>query len=153
MDWFLSHYVHNVDSKGRVSVPGAFRQVIAARGVRDLFAMRSLTKPAMDVGGPDLLERYEKLMQAEDPLGDAFQDLMIFTYGDGAFLKFDSEGRITVTDFIRSHTGIEDKVLFMGAGKSFQLWEPGRFEAARDAARATLRGGPLAGARSAGTPE
>ena len=153
MDWFLSHHLHNVDAKGRVSVPAAFRQVIAARGIRELFAMRSLYRPAMDVGGTELIERYQKRLSDVDPLSEEFQDLAVFAYGDGAFLKFDSEGRITMTDFIRAHTGIKDRVLFMGARDHFQLWEPERFEAARDAARAKLRGGSTTASSSAGTPE
>ncbi|MCB8837864.1 division/cell wall cluster transcriptional repressor MraZ [Aurantimonas sp. VKM B-3413] len=151
MDRFLSNFVHNIDSKGRVSVPAAFRQVIAARGIRELFAMRSLTHPVMDVGGPELMERFEKEMDAEDPFAEAFQDLSIFAFGDGAYLKFDSEGRIQVTDFIRSHTGIRDRVAFVGAKDFFQLWEPDYFEAYRNEARSRLLAA-RSRARPTGTP-
>ena len=153
MDWFLSNYVNNIDSKGRVSVPASFRQLIAARGIRDLFAMRSLSLPVMEVGGPDLLERFERQMDTQDPFSEAYQDLALFAYGDGAYLKFDAEGRIVVTDFIRSHTGITDKVAFVGTRKYFQLWEPARFEAARSEARARLLATSPGGKASAGAPE
>ena len=129
MDRFLSNYVHNVDSKGRVSIPAAFRQVIASRGIRELFAMRNLDQPVMDVGGPELMDRFEKEMEKLDPFSPEYQDLMILAYGDGAYLKTDSEGRIMVTDFIREHTGIEDRVTFVGLRHSFQLWRPENFEA------------------------
>ncbi|WP_102958930.1 division/cell wall cluster transcriptional repressor MraZ [Mangrovicella endophytica] len=138
MEPFLSNFVHNVDSKGRVSVPASFRQALASRGNRDLYAMQSITRPAIEVGGPDLLERYEAQMVAADPFGETYQDLALLAYGDGAFLKFDSEGRISVTDFIRQHTGITDKIVFVGMKHFFQLWEPARFEAQRAAARARL---------------
>ena len=47
-------------------------------------------------------------------------------HGDGAFLKYDQDGRITVSDFIREHTGITTEVAFVGRGNFFQIWEPGR---------------------------
>ncbi len=148
MDRFLSNSVNNVDAKGRVSVPASFRQVLSTKGQRELYALRSIGQPAIDVGGLDLLERYEARMAVEDPFGETFADMSLFAYGDGAFLKFDGEGRIMVTDFVRSHTGIEDRVAFVGRNDFFQLWEPERFEVHRAEARARLaarRGGLGAG--------
>ncbi|KQT88335.1 division/cell wall cluster transcriptional repressor MraZ [Aurantimonas sp. Leaf443] len=153
MDRFLSNFVHNIDAKGRVSVPAAFRQVIVARGIRELFAMRSLTHPVMDVGGPDLLERFEQKMAEADPLSETYQDLSIFAYGDGTYLKSDAEGRIAMTDFIRSHTGIKDRVVFVGARDYFQLWEPDYFEAYRNEARARLLSARQGQASTARAPE
>ena len=56
MNRFLSNAVNNIDSKGRVSVPAMFRQVLAAKGFSDLYALQSIAHPAIDVGGMDLLE-------------------------------------------------------------------------------------------------
>lgn len=138
MERFLSNAVMPIDAKGRVSIPAAFRQVLAARGFREIYGMQALGEPAIDAGGPDLLQRYETRMAAEDPFGETYADMSLFAYGDGSFLKVDGEGRITVTDFVRSHTGIADRVAFVGRSHFFQLWEPERFEAQRQAARARL---------------
>ncbi len=132
---FLSNAINNIDAKGRVSVPAHFRQVLAGRGVRELYALQAIGHPAIDVGGMDLLERYEARMAVEDPFGEDYADMSLFAYGDGAFLKFDGEGRIMVSDFIRSHTGITDRVAFVGRNHFFQLWEPSQFEAYRAEAR------------------
>ncbi|MBO0902583.1 division/cell wall cluster transcriptional repressor MraZ [Jiella sonneratiae] len=139
MDRFLSSYVHNVDAKGRVSVPSQFRNVIERRGIRELFAMRALSQPAINVGGPEMMEHFERQMAALDPFSDLYQEMALYAYGDGAYLKTDSEGRIQMTDFIRSHTGIADRVTFVGLKDTFQLWEPDRFEAVRGALRDRLR--------------
>jgi MraZ protein len=152
MDRFLSNSVNNIDAKGRVSVPAAFRQILAQRGSQELYAMQALGTPAIDVGGMDLLQRYEQRLESEDPFSEAYADMSLFTYGDGAFLKFDQEGRITVSDFVRTHTGITDKVTFVGRNTFFQLWEPAQFEAHRAEARARLLGMRSASA-SKGAPE
>ena len=95
-------------------------------------------RPSIDAGGTDLLERYEERL-AQDPLLASSDDISLFCHGDGAFLKLDSDGRITVTDFIRDHTGITDEIAFVGRGHFFQIWEPERFRAYRSDVRARLR--------------
>ena len=51
MDRFLSSAVNRIDAKGRVSVPAPFRAVVQKRGYQDLYALRALDVPALDVGG------------------------------------------------------------------------------------------------------
>jgi MraZ protein len=126
MDRFLSSSVNRIDAKGRVSVPAHFRSVVQKRGYTELYALRCLDQPAMDVGGPDLLDRYEQRIAQEDPFLQTADDMSFFCHGDGAFLKLDQDGRITMTDFIREHTGIGQEVAFVGRGQFFQIWEPGR---------------------------
>ena len=129
MNRFLSSAVNRIDAKGRVSVPAHFRTVVQQRGYSELYAIRQLDVSALDVGGLDLLDRYEERMKLEDPFLQAADDMSFFVHGDGAFLKLDQDGRITVTEFIREHTGISSEVAFVGRGNFFQMWEPGKLSA------------------------
>ncbi|MBL0935306.1 MAG: division/cell wall cluster transcriptional repressor MraZ [Rhizobiaceae bacterium] len=138
MDRFLSSAINRIDSKGRVSVPAHFRAVVQKRGYGELYALRALDVPALDVGGLDLLDRYEERIALEDPFLQTADDMSFFCHGDGAFLKLDQDGRITVTDFLREHTGIEAEVAFVGRGTFFQMWEPSRLKAHGEAVRARL---------------
>ena len=138
MDRFLSNAVNRIDAKGRVSVPAHFRTVVQSRGYSELYAIRQLDVPALDVGGLDLLDRYEERIALEDPFLQTADDMSFFVHGDGAFLKLDQDGRITVTDFIREHTGISSEVAFVGRGNFFQMWEPGRLGAYGAEVRARL---------------
>jgi MraZ protein len=126
MDRFLSTAVMNIDAKGRVSVPSRFRSVLLARGYSELYALRCLDIPALDVGGTDLLDAYESRISSEDPFLQSADDMSFFIHGDGDFLKIDSEGRLYVSDFIKNHCHISDKIAFVGRGKHFQIWEPER---------------------------
>lgn len=126
MDRFLSSSVNRIDAKGRVSVPAPFRAVVQKRGYCELYALRGLDMPAMDVGGLDLLDRYEQRIAQEDPFQRTADDMSFFCHGDGTFLKLDQDGRIVMTDFIREHTGITQEAAFVGRGQFFQIWEPGR---------------------------
>ena len=138
MDRFLSNAVNRIDAKGRVSVPAHFRAVLQKRGYQELYALGALDVPAVDMGGLDLLDRYEARIGAEDPFLQAADDMSFFCHGDGAFVKVDTEGRMTVPDFIREHTGITTEVAFVGRGQFFQVWDPGRFASHRHEVRARL---------------
>jgi len=107
-----------------VSVPAHFRAVVAKRGYQELYALKALDQPALDVGGLDLLDRYEARIAMEDPFLQTADDMSFFIHGDSDFLKLDQDGRITVTDFIREQTGITTEVAFVGRGTFFQMWEP-----------------------------
>jgi len=138
MNRFLSSAVNRIDAKGRVSVPAHFRSVVQQRGYSELYAIRQLDVPALDVGGLDLLDRYEERIALEDPFLQTADDMSFFVHGDGTFLKYDQDGRITVTDFIREHTGISSEVAFVGRGNFFQIWEPGKLSAYGAEVRARL---------------
>lgn len=139
VDRFLSNAVNKIDSKGRVSVPALFRSVLQKRGLGELYALQAIDMAAIDAGGMDLLERYEARLAQDDPFLRSSDDMSFFCHGDGAFLKLDKDGRITVTDFIREHTGITDEVAFVGRGHFFQMWQPEKFHAYREEVRERLR--------------
>jgi len=139
MDRFLSSATNRIDAKGRVSVPAHFRTIVQKRGYDQLYAVRSLETPSLDVGGPDLLDSFAKRIEQEDPFLQTADDMSFLYYGDGAFLKLDQDGRITVTDLMREQTGITTDVAFVGRGHFFQIWEPERLAAHAAQVRERLR--------------
>lgn len=150
-DRFLSTATNRIDSKGRVSVPAHFRAVVQRRGYQELYALKALDRPALDVGGLDLLDRYEERIAMEDPFLQSADDMSYFVHGDSDFLKLDQDGRITVTDFIRNHTGITTDVAFVGRGTFFQMWEPSRLAEYGAQVRARLLATRQAGAAASKT--
>ena len=127
MNRFLSNATNRIDAKGRVSVPSAFRSVLAQRGVRDLYGFQDFLFPAISVGGLDLLDRFERQIAGEDAFSPRANRMSLLIHGGGVFMKLDSEGRLPVTDFIRDHTGITTDVTFVGRADHFQLWAPQAF--------------------------
>ena len=43
-------------------------------------------------------------------------------------LQFDNEGRVSLTSKLLKHAKIKNSMLFVGQGKTFQIWEPTAFE-------------------------
>lgn len=139
MNRFLSNATNKIDAKGRVSVPSPFRAVLAQRDIRELYCFQDFVFPAISVGGPDLLDRFERQIASEDPFSPEANQMSLLIHGGGVFVKLDSEGRLMVTDFIRDFTGITTDVTFVGRADHFQLWAPQAFEAMQAAARAERR--------------
>ena len=138
MDRFLSNAINNVDKKGRVSIPATFRTLLETRKETQLYTLQSIDMPTIDAGGTDLLVTYENRMADLDPLTSEFDDLSFYYHGDSAWMKIDRDGRIVLTDALREHTGITDKVAFVGRGSFFQMWEPEKFATYRREARARI---------------
>jgi MraZ protein len=135
MNRFLSSQTKKIDAKGRVSVPAPFRAVLARQGIEELYGFQDFVFPAFSLGGPDILDRYERQIATLDPFSEEAHRMSLLIHGGGSFLKLDREGRLTITDFIRSYAGIEDEVTFVGRSDHFQLWEPKAFEAMQQSAR------------------
>ncbi len=142
MNRFLSNATKKIDVKGRVSVPAQFRTVLTRLGIQDLYAIQDFVYPAITVGGPDLLDRYERPIVDADPFSVEANEMSLLIHGGGVFMKLDGEGRLSVTDFIRDYTGITDQVTFVGRADHFQLWDPAQYEERRrDALSRRLAGG------------
>jgi MraZ protein len=136
MDRFLGRHAKRIDAKGRVSIPAAFRSVLTRDGYDGVFALRSLSSPAIDAGGHALIGEIDALLSGYDPFSQDYQSLSIALLGGGDTLSLDAEGRIVVPDWIRATAEIRDDVVFVGQGSKFQIWSPERFAAVEADARA-----------------
>jgi MraZ protein len=129
MDRFVSHYTLRLDAKGRVSIPASFRAVLMRDGFEGLYCYPALDAPAIDAGGNALLKEIETLIERFAPYSEEREQLSATLYSTSEILKIDGEGRVVLTEPLKSHAGIADEVAFAGHGHKFQIWEPGRFRA------------------------
>jgi MraZ protein len=139
MDRFVSHYTLRLDAKGRVSIPAPFRAVLARDGFEGLYCYRTLDQPALDAGGNALLAEIEALIGLFPPYSEEREQFAAALYSTSEVLKLDGEGRVSLTDTLKSHAGIADAVAFVGLGHKFQIWEPERFGAELAEATAKAR--------------
>ena len=139
MDRFVSNVTARLDSKGRVSIPAAFRAVLARDGFEGLYCYPTLDQTAVDAGGNALLAEIERLIERFPPYKQEREQFSVALYGTSETLKMDGEGRVVLSDDVKRHAGISDAVTFVGLGHKFQIWEPQRFRAHLATATATVR--------------
>jgi MraZ protein len=129
MNRFVSNYVLRLDGKGRVSIPASYRAVLGRDGFDGVYCYPALDRPALDAGGNALLGEIEALIGRFPPFSEEREEFAAALYGTSETLKIDGEGRVVLTEPLKSHAGITDTVAFVGLGHKFQIWEPSRFRA------------------------
>lgn len=153
MALFLSTTTNKVDSKGRVSVPAAFRAALAGQSFHGIVALPSFKYPAIQCGGMAWMEQLSTGVDAYDLFSDEHDTLTATLFANAQQLAFDGEGRIILPAALVEHANIAQTAAFVGRGPLFEIWHPEAFadyqgEAARRAAEQglTLRpSGPPAG--------
>ena len=128
MDRFVANFTLRLDSKGRVSIPGSFRSVLARDGFEGLYCYPALDRPAIDAGGQALMVEIEALIGRYAPFSDQRERFALALYGTSETVKIDNEGRVVLSETLKRHAGITEAVTFVGLGQKFQIWEPGRFQ-------------------------
>lgn len=150
-DRFVSNFTSRLDAKGRISIPAGFRALLAKDGYDGLYVHRALDLPALDAGGHALRATIDEMLSRFSPFSDEWELLSTVLNGTSEVLKVDPEGRVMLSEALKSHSGIADAATFVGHGHKFQIWEPGRFQAHLEAGRSRLRdikralGSPLPG--------
>ncbi|MGO4705643.1 division/cell wall cluster transcriptional repressor MraZ [Microvirga sp. 2MCAF38] len=139
MNRFVSNFTNRLDSKGRVSIPAPFRAVLARDGFEGLYVHPSLDATALDAGGNVLLNEIDAFLSTLSPYSDERDQLSTALFGTSEILKVDPEGRVILTESVKVHAGVTDTVVFVGLGNKFQIWEPERFRAHLEEARAKVR--------------
>ncbi len=139
MDGFVATYVNRLDQKGRVSVPAAYRQVLAREGEDGLYCYPALDQPAIDGGGARLMQAIADRLDVFQTFSEDHESLSTAFYGESRILKIDADGRVVLPEEFRLHAGITDTAVFVGQGFKFQIWEPARFQERQRETRAHLR--------------
>ena len=139
MDEFVSTFTNRLDSKGRVSIPASFRSVLVRDGFEGLYCCPTLDQNAVDAGGNGLVTQIRASLTLFEPFSEDHEFLSTTLIGESEVLRIDPEGRVALSEVIKAHAGIGDTVTFVGQGYKFQIWEPERFVAYRDEAKARVR--------------
>ena len=132
---FLSSYGNNIDKKGRVSVPASFRTFLNSQGYNGFISYPSFSNPALECCAQDRIEMLSNSIDTLNPFEEKRDYFATSILSESENLQFDTEGRISLSEKLRNHAKIKNNVLFVGLGKTFQIWEPNNFEKFKIVAR------------------
>jgi MraZ protein len=127
MDQFVSTFTNKIDAKGRVSVPVSFRTVLAKDGFEGIYCYPSLDDSALDAGGQRLVGKIQLLLENIAPYSDERDHLAMALFGASEIMSLDQDGRIKIPERLCDHAQLSSKVVFVGLGDKFQIWEPEKF--------------------------
>lgn len=123
---FYGRYEHKVDSKGRVQIPIALRRAgedtiytkfKLVRGIDGCLAL-------FTSGGFD---KFKDAFMSGDPGRDKIVQFQRDFYSRMVDVELDNQGRMLLPRLQREEVGIDDKVLFLGAGEWIEIWDTDRY--------------------------
>ena len=141
MTQFLGTHTNRLDAKGRVSIPAPFRAALRPEGGGNasLVLRPSHKHPCVEGWPESVFQALAKPLDALDMFSEAHDDLAAALYADAWPMEADKEGRIVLPESLVAHANLSDTVVFMGLGKTFQIWEPAAAERRRAEARERAR--------------
>ena len=125
---FLSTYENKLDKKGRVSVPASFRSYLSNLGYNGVICYPSFNNQCVEAWPQDRIEKISNAIDSLNPFEEKKDYFATSILSESINLQFDSEGRILLTLKLLKHAKIKKSMLFVGQGKTFQIWEPTIFE-------------------------
>ena len=125
---FLSTYENKLDKNGRVSVPAAFRSHISSLGYNGIICYPSFNYSCLEAWSQDRIEKITNTIDNLSPFDEKKDFFATSILAESINLQFDSEGRVLLTAKLLKHAKIKSSMIFVGQGKTFQIWEPTLFE-------------------------
>ena len=125
---FLSTFENKLDKKGRVSVPASYRAHLSSLGYNGVICFPSFNNQSIEAWSQDRIEKISNTIDSLNPFDEKKDYFATSILSESINLQFDSEGRILITQKLLKHAKIKNSMLFVGQGKTFQIWEPAAFE-------------------------
>ena len=142
MGQFFGTHQNRLDAKGRVSIPASFRAKLR-NGSEDSAASVVLSPshkfPCIEAWPEPVFEALAEPLGRLDMFSDDQDDFITALYADATRVEADKEGRIVLPESLVQYAGLTDIVVFMGRGRTFQIWEPAASERRRAEARNATR--------------
>jgi MraZ protein len=117
---FFGQFYHNIDDKGRLTIPARFRELLAAEGA---YIMRGFDQNLMVLPAAtfEWISHRVNQMSLTDPEARLLRRLVFATASQ---IEFDKTGRILLPQFLRQSTLQDNSAVVVGAGKFFEIWSP-----------------------------
>ena len=124
MNGFLGRYEHQMDEKGRVSLPSAFRR--EAEG--EAFVLLQWERPYLTLFPPDVWrEIQERLMEFRKEKPDAWNHVREIV-SKAVEVSPDRQGRILIPSWLQEAAALEGAVLLNGNIDRVEIWDPSVYD-------------------------
>ncbi len=109
-------------------MPASFRSFLSNLGYNGVICYPSFNNQSIEAWPQDRIEKISNTIESLNPFEEKRDFFATSILSESINLQFDSEGRISLTQRLLKHAKIRNNMLFVGQGKTFQIWEPTIFE-------------------------
>lgn len=135
---FRGRYEHQLDPKGRLALPAAFRRVLAEAHEGTLVVTAHISSPCLVAYPVREWEQFE-LRLSQLPQFDRNVMLLRRLYvGSAMDCPVDRQGRVLIPPVLRTHAGLEREAYWVGGMKTLEIWSKAAWDASVEAMRAEV---------------
>jgi MraZ protein len=127
---FRGSFEHTVDSKGRVSVPSRFREIITDRYEGKLVLTMDFDK-CITVYPLEEWERFEEKVRLLPQMQKEVKDFMRSVFSTATECELDKQGRILIPPSLRAGAGINKSVMVVGIIGKMEIWDKAAWDSRR----------------------
>lgn len=124
MSVFRGQFEHQMDGKGRVSLPSAFR-----RGEVDRFVLVQVQKPHLTLFPEEKWLEVEERLMEYGSAGRTEMNAVRKLLGSLAEVSPDKQGRILVPAHLQEMAGLDGSVVLLGMRDRVEVWDPDTYRA------------------------
>ena len=116
-------------------MPATFRSNLNSMGYNGFICYPSFNHLAREACSQDRIEKLSNTIDSLNPFEEKRDFFATSILSESENLQFDTEGRVSFSEKLLRHAKIKNNILFVGLGKTFQIWEPSNFEKFKIVAR------------------
>ena len=116
-------------------MPASYRSYLNSMGYNGVVCYPSFNNSAIEACPQSRIEKLSDSIDSLSPFEEKRDIFATSVLAESVSLQFDSEGRVSLPNKLLEHAKIKQKMLFVGQGKTFQIWEPKLFEKFKTQAR------------------
>jgi MraZ protein len=116
---FLGRFLHNLDDKGRLTIPAVFRDSVGPGA----FISQGFDRNLMVMTAAYFQMVYDRInaMSLTDPSARLLRRMLL---SSAYQVEVDKAGRILVPQNLRSFLGLDGEAMVVGQGEYFEIWSP-----------------------------
>ena len=116
---FMGQYSHNLDSKGRLTIPARYRALL----LEGAYITQGFDRNLM-VWTKDAFEKISQRVSQSSITDPISRQLRRHIFSSGESLEVDRVGRILIPEFLRQAAQLDNEVVIVGVGDYFEIWSP-----------------------------
>jgi MraZ protein len=118
---FRGRYDHAIDSKGRISIPSKFREILREKN-DDRLVITNFDRCLIAFPQEEWTNRVEEKVKSLPLLKKEARTFLRFFYSSGIDCPIDKLGRILIPQALRDYANLQKDVVLVGEGKKIEIW-------------------------------
>ncbi len=131
---FRGVYEHQIDGKGRTSLPAKLRETLVGSYDERLIVTTALD-PCLHAYPVREWEQLENALAKRNPMEPGVKTLMRLYVASAQEVPVDKLGRVLIPPSLRAHAQLEKDVVWAGMVKLIEVWSKDGWQKAQDEAR------------------